>query len=122
MKRNLYAVLILLFLGGVLGGCRLYVRHTTQQLQSRVQSAYEQTLRQEYSGARRSFRDAQRECRKASKILGWMVRRTALERVNETMAVLAEYANAENQADLAVETARVCEQIEQLENSFWGSF
>ena len=50
------------------------------------------------------------------------MRRNALDRMNETMAVLPQYANPENQADLAVEAARVLAQIDQLEQCFMGTF
>ena len=57
-----------------------------------------------------------------SKKLGLLVRRNALDRMNETMAVLPQYANPENQADLAVEAARALAQIDQLEQCFTGTF
>ena len=63
-----------------------------------------------------------RSLRQASKKLGLLVRRNALDRMNETMAVLPQYANPENQADLAVEAARVLAQIDQLEQCFTGTF
>ena len=71
---------------------------------------------------RQAFRQAAHSARQASKKLGLLVRRNALDRMNETMAVLPQYANPENQADLAVEAARVLAQIDQLEQCFTGTF
>lgn len=91
-------------------------------LRAQVQSAYAQTLTQQYPQAQQAFRQAAHSARQASKKLGLLVRRNALDRMNETMAVLPQYANPENQADLAVEAARVLAQIDQLEQCFTGTF
>ena len=115
MKRNWYAIAILVLLAAVLLGCKQYVSATAGSLRAQVQSAYAQTLTQH-------FRQAARSARQASKKLGLLVRRNALDRMNETMAVLPQYANPENQADLAVEAARVLAQIDQLEQCFTGTF
>ena len=122
IKRNWYAVLILIALSLALLGCRHYVHTTAQGLQQEVQQAYACTLRQDYAAAQQAFSEAEAHARQASKVLGLVVRRTALERVNETMAVLSSYANPDNQADLSVETARACAQIRQMEKSFLGTF
>ena len=118
MKRNWYAIAILVLLAAVLLGCKQYVSATAGSLRAQVQSAYAQTLTQQYPQARQAARSA----RQASKKLGLLVRRNALDRMNETMAVLPQYANPENQADLAVEAARVLAQIDQLEQCFTGTF
>lgn len=122
MKRNWYAVTILAFLTIFLLGCQSYVHKTSQSLQNEVRQAYTQTLKLDYQGARKTLAEAQSHAKQASSILCLVVRRTALERVNETMSVLSGYANPDNQADLAVEVARACAQIEQMENSFLGVF
>ena len=119
MKRNWYAIAILVLLAAVLLGCKQYV---SASLRAQVQSAYAQTLTQQYPQAQQAFRQAARSARQASKKLGLLVRRNALDRMNETMAVLPQYANPENQADLAVEAARVLAQIDQLEQCFTGTF
>ena len=106
----------------VLLGCKQYVSATAGSLRAQVQSAYAQTLTQQYPQAQQAFRQAARSARQASKKLGLLVRRNALDRMNETMAVLPQYANPENQADLAVEAARVLAQIDQLEQCFTGTF
>ena len=120
MKRNWYAIAILVLLAAVLLGCKQYVSATAGSAQ--VQSAYAQTLTQQYPQAQQAFRQAAHSARQASKKLGLLVRRNALDRMNETMAVLPQYANPENQADLAVEAARVLAQIDQLEQCFTGTF
>ena len=116
MKRNWYAIAILVLLAAVLLGCKQYVSATAGSLRAQVQSAYAQTQ------AQQAFRQAAHSARQASKKLGLLVRRNALDRMNETMAVLPQYANPENQADLAVEAARVLAQIDQLEQCFTGTF
>ena len=117
MKRNWYAIAILVLLAAVLLGCKQYVSATAGSLRAQVQSAYAQTLTQQYPQAQQAFRQAAHSAR-----LGLLVRRNALDRMNETMAVLSQYANPENQADLAVEAARVLAQIDQLEQCFTGTF
>ena len=121
MKRNWYAIAILVLLAAVLLGCKQYVSATAGSLRAQVQSAYAQTLTQ-HPQAQQAFRQAAHSARQASKKLGLLVRRNALDRMNETMAVLPQYANPENQADLAVEAARVLAQIDQLEQCFTGTF
>ena len=115
MKRNWYAIAILVLLAAVLLGCKQYVSATAGSLRAQVQSAYAQTLTQQYPQAQQAFRQAAHSARQASKKLG-------LDRMNETMAVLPQYANPENQADLAVEAARALAQIDQLEQCFTGTF
>ena len=113
---------IWILLAAVLLGCKQYVSTTAGSLRAQVQSAYAQTLTQQYPQAQQAFRQAAHSARQASKKLGLLVRRNALDRMNETMAVLPQYANPENQADLAVEAARVLAQIDQLEQCFTGTF
>ena len=109
-------------LAAVLLGCKQYVSATAGSLRAQVQSAYAQTLTHQYPLAQQAFRQAAHSARQASKKLGLLVRRNALDRMNETMAVLPQYANPENQADLAVEAARVLAQIDQLEQCFTGTY
>ena len=122
MKRNWYAIAILVLLAAVLLGCKQYVSATAGSLRAQVQSAYAQTLTQQYPQAQQAFRQAAHSARQASKKLGLLVRRNALDRMNETMAVLPQYANPENQADLAVEAARACEQLDQLTDCYNARF
>ena len=48
MKRNWYAIAILVLLAAVLLGCKQYVSATAGSLRAQVQSAYAQTLTQQY--------------------------------------------------------------------------
>ena len=123
MKRNWYAIAILVLLAAVLLGCKQYVSATAGSLRAQVQSGIcADTDAATYPQAQQAFRQAAHSARQASKKLGLLVRRNALDRMNETMAVLPQYANPENQADLAVEAARVLAQIDQLEQCFAGTF
>lgn len=123
MKRNWYAIAILVLLAAVLLGCKQYVSATAGSLRAQVQSAYAQTLTQQYPQAQQAFRQAGAQCKAGpAKSWGCWCGRNALDRMNETMAVLPQYANPENQADLAVEAARVLAQIDQLEQCFTGTF
>ena len=117
MKRNWYAIAILVLLAAVL--LPWFVRLV--ELISPKGPELEIISRQ-YPQAQQAFRQAAHSARQASKKLGLLVRRNALDRMNETMAVLPQYANPENQADLAVEAARVLAQIDQLEQCFTGTF
>ena len=100
MKRNWYAIAILVLLAAVLLGCKQYVSATAGSLRAQVQSAYAQTLTQQYPQAQQAFRQAAHSARQASKKLGLLVRRNALDRMNETMAVLPQYANRKTRPTL----------------------
>lgn len=80
MKRNWYAIAILVLLAAVLLGCKQYVSATAGSLRAQVQSAYAQTLTQQYPQAQQAFRQAAHSARQASKKLGLLVRRNALDR------------------------------------------
>mgnify|MGYP000684784546 CR=1 FL=1 len=56
MKRNWYAIAILVLLAAVLLGCKQYVSATAGSLRAQVQSAYAQTLTQQYPQAQQAFR------------------------------------------------------------------
>ena len=60
MKRNWYAIAILVLLAAVLLGCKQYVSATAGSLRAQVQSAYAQTLTQQYPQAQQAFRQAAR--------------------------------------------------------------
>ena len=122
MKRNWYAIAILVLLAAVLLGCKQYVSATAGSLRAQVQSAYAQTLTQQYPQAQQAFRQAAHSARQASKKLGLLVRRNTLEALGQTLACLPGYARQENLADLWVETARARCQLRQLTASFFGSF
>ena len=65
MKRNWYAIAILVLLAAVLLGCKQYVSATAGSLRAQVQSAYAQTLTQQYPQAQQAFRQAAHSARQA---------------------------------------------------------
>ena len=58
MKRNWYAIAILVLLAAVLLGCKQYVSATAGSLRAQGQSAYAQTLTQQYPQAPAGFPQA----------------------------------------------------------------
>lgn len=120
MKRNWYAALLLLALGALLFGCGKFTKDSTDEMKQNVRAAYACTLRLDYTTAAQQYRVAAEQARQSSALLGLIVRRNLLDRVNESMATLPSYATPDNQADLSVETARVCAQIDQMAQSFLG--
>ena len=122
MSRNRYAVLLLVALALALWLAGRYVDRTTAALCSELQAACTLAETGRLPQARQAYDCIIARAADASGTLGLLVRRNALDRMNETMAVLPQYANPENQADLAVEAARVLAQIDQLEQCFTGTF
>ena len=82
MKRNWYAIAILVLLAAVLLGCKQYVSATAGSLRAQVQSAYAQTLTQQYPQAQQAFRQAAHSARQDSKKLGLLVRRNSALRAH----------------------------------------
>ena len=106
MRRNWYALLLLMILAIFLSGSATYVRASA--------------LLNDYDGARRAFEATALAARKQGFALRLFVRRTVVDRVEETLAVLPHYAEPDNAADLAVEAARAYALIDQMEASFFG--
>ena len=122
MKRNWYAAIILVTLAALLIGCSKFVASSSEKMRQSVRTAYAYAQVQEYAQAKTAYHAAAAQAAQDSPVLGLLVRRNLLDRVNETMATLAEYAQEDNLSDLAVETQRVCAQISQMEKSFVGIF
>jgi len=122
MKRNWYALGILAALVLLFWAAGRYVTDTTEQMEQELQTAYANTLTGDYELAKTAYQTAAQNALKHSETLVLLVRRNLLEQTNQTLCVLAEYASPDNQADLAVETARACTQIRQLRASFFGRF
>ena len=110
MKRNWYAVVILLMLCLLLLAAGRYVDRTTAALVQQVHAAY----------ARRAYGRAAEKARESSVLLNLLVRRNILDQMNQTMAVLPPCAETDSLADLEMETQRACTQIEQVRQSFFG--
>ena len=92
MKRNWYAVVILLMLCLLLLAAGRYVDRTTEALVQQVQAAYALAMQGDCPAARRAY----------------------------GMAVLPPCAETDSLADLEMETQRACTQIEQVRQSFFG--
>ncbi len=122
MKRNWYAAAILLLLILALFGCNDYVRHTAQSMREDVQLAYSYAQQSDFAASREAYEKAADNAKIRCRRLEILIRRSLLDKVNETMAVLSSYAQPDNLSDLAVETARVNALIDQMENSFVGCF
>lgn len=122
MKRNRYAAVILVLLLALLVGSGCYVNTTAQTMRNQLQTAYACSVMQDYTAARYAYQSAAEYASQKSHWLALLVRRNLLDKVNETMATLPSYANPDNQADLSVETARACRQIDQMQWSFIGIF
>lgn len=122
MKRNWYAAAILLLLILALFGCNEYVRQTAQSMRADVQLAYSYAQQSDFAASREAYEKAADNAKIRCRRLEILIRRSLLDKVNETMAVLSSYAQPDNLSDLAVETARVNALIDQMENSFVGCF
>lgn len=120
MKRNWYAVAILLVLTLLLAEAGRYVEHTTGILQNRIEAAYALAVQGNYPAARQTYEQAAAQARKGGWVLSLLVRRNLLDQLNQTLAVLPPCAEADSLADLEMETQRACTQISQLRQSFFG--
>ena len=106
MKRNLYAVLILLMLCLLLLAAGRYVDRTTAALAQQVQAAYALAIQGDCPAARRAYGRAAEKARENSSLLN--------------LLVLPPCAETDSLADLEMETQRACTQIEQVRQSFFG--
>lgn len=120
MKRNWYALVMLVLLALLLCGSGLYVHTAAQTLEQSIGRAYACTLVQDYGGARRAFCATAALAERQGHWLRLCVRRALVDKLQETVATLPHYAQPDNQADLAVEVARAHAQLEEMASSFWG--
>ena len=120
MKRNWYALTLLLLLGAGLWWASWYVRDASAKTQLELRQAYACTLAEDYDAARQAFYTAAANTQARSRILLLLVRRNLVDQLNQTMATLPSYANRDNQADLAVEISRAMAQLNQMQASFFG--
>lgn len=121
MKRNWYALLILIALAGTVYGTCVLVDDTAAALEQDLRQAYACALVQDYPAARAAYLSINENAMRQSKWLGLLVRRNLLDQLNQTVATLAHYATEDNQADLNVEMARALAQLQQLRRSFIGT-
>lgn len=122
MKRNLYAVLLLILVVCIVASSGWYVSRCAKQNRVRIESAYQSALRGEYDTAKQEFSAVANTSQRQSKLLFLLVRRSILDEINESLSLLDRYSTPDNLADLGAETARVTSQLEQLEDSFWAIF
>lgn len=122
MKRNWYALTILLVLALFLAGGGWYVQKSTQELYRGVQQAYACTHLQDYDAARTAYYAVAAKAEQQYTGLTLLLRRNLVDQLNQTLATLPSYANPDNQQDLSVENARACAQIKQLQISYFFLF
>ena len=121
-KRNLYAVLLVAVLLAIVVGSGRIVSDNIGKTEEELHQAYGLALSGQFEAAAQGYRTAAENSCNRSRILCLFVRRSLLDKVNETLATLEHYALPDNPADLAVETARAFSQLEQLEESFIAVF
>lgn len=122
MKRNWYAVAILLVLCLLLYLAGRYVTDTTDAMQAGVQRAYALAEQGDYPASRAAYAQTTRRAERDSALLALLVRRNIIDQLNQTMAVLPPCAEADSLADLEMETQRACAQIAHVRQSFFGGF
>lgn len=122
MRRNLYAVLLLCVLGTAVFGSQAYVKACSEELKNCIRESYACTVQGNYAAAKEGFLRTKAIAKQKSSLLSLVVRRSLLDKVNETLSSLPHYAVPDNQADLAVEAARACEQLDQLTDCYNARF
>ena len=122
MSRNRYAVILLAVLALALWLAGRYVNHTTAALCGELQAAYALAETGQTPQARQIYQAAADNAAQASKVLGLLVRRNLIDQMNQTLSLLPGCAKGEDLTDLTIETARACCQLQQIQQSFFGSF
>lgn len=122
MKRNWYACGILLALAFVLATGRWWLNQACDAVQHNAVQAFALGQQGEYPAAQRQYDTALHTLQQSRAGLALLVRRNLLDALEQTLATLRHYANADNTADLAVEHARAMAQLTQLRRSFLGCF
>ena len=98
-----------------------YVNRTTATLCNELQTACTWRDRP-MPQAQQAYRAAADNAAQASKVLGMLVRRNLIDQMNQTLSLLPGCAKEENLTDLTLETDRACCQLQQIQQSFFGSF
>lgn len=122
MKRNWYAIILLGILAVVLYTAGYYIDFSTQKMQENLQAAYKYAEEENYPQSCQTFKTIAKQARSTSQIWLLLVRRSLVDQLNQTLATIPSYVSKENLADLAVETARACAQVEQIRQSFFSWF
>ena len=105
MSRNRYAVILLVVLALTLWLAGRYVNCTTATLCNELQTACTLAETGQMPQAQQAYRAAADNAAQASKVLGMLVRRNLIDQMNQTL-----------------ETDRACCQLQQIQQSFFGSF
>lgn len=122
MSRNRYAVILLVVLALALWLAGRYVTRTTAALCGELQAACTLAETGQTSQALQSYRAITAKAADNSKVLGLLVRRNLIDQLNQTLSLLPGCAKDENLTDLTLETDRACCQLQQIRQSFFGSF
>jgi hypothetical protein len=118
MRRNYYALLLLAVLAVGAYTSSRFVLSCAETNRENIQAAYELALDGNYTESRAAFLMAAQTAEAQRPWIGLFIRRSLLDKVNETMDTLPFYAEEDNTSDLAVEAARAQAQISQLTESF----
>jgi len=122
MRRNWYAVALLVLLAIVLYAASRYMNTSTKALDTELGTAYTYAEAQDYDGARAAFTLAACHAEDYSHIWMLLTRRSLVDQLNQTLATIPSYVSEDNMADLAVETARARTQVRQINQSFFSWF
>ena len=122
MSRNRYAVILLVVLALTLWLAGRYVNRTTATLCNELRTACTLAETGQMPQAQQAYRAAADNAAQASKVLGMLVRRNLIDQMNQTFSLLPGCAKEENLTDLTLETDRACCQLQQIQQSFFGSF
>lgn len=122
MNRNWYAGILLVLLAGTLYISGQYINVSTQGLEQDLCAAYHIAETGAYTDAEQSFQKAADKAEENSKLWLLLIRRSLVDQLNQTLATIPSYVSRENMADLAVETARACTQVQQIRQSFFSWF
>lgn len=122
MSRNRYAILLLAVLAVTLWLAGRYVNHTTAALCSELQAACALAEAGQMQQAFHTYQAAAARAADASRWLGLLVRRNLIDQMNQTLSILPGCAKRASLTDLTLETARACCQLQQIQQSFFGSF
>lgn len=122
MRRNWYAVVLLVLLTLLLYAASRYINTSTKALDNELSTAYAYAEAQDYEYARAAFTQAANRAAGYSRIWMLLIRRSLVDQLNQTLATIPSYVSEENLADLAVETARARTQVRQIKQSFFSWF
>lgn len=122
MKRNWYAAVLLIILGGTLLTAGWYIKRSTNILTQELQIAYGYAQKGLYEKSEQAFEEAAAYGRENNFLWLLLIRRSLIDQLNQTLATLPSYVSPDNLADLSVETARARTQAYQIQQSFFSWF